>query len=251
MRIPIGKLSGAPSSSRAEAREKTGSDFESLSFTVMPQNRERWIFSCDANGQPQTGIERGDGPLSLAFRNFPAGCVRVFLVPRRFRRRVGDLIDPVATRKGAICRVFHHDGSAERIVKLAESDEIPAGSYQFIARSLPVGWLEAEENMLLADDVISDHQFASLVIRLPFNKRFDHDSDLVQTPEIAERQPAHRLCSNFGNNLSIRTGFIAALDPEPLQSSLVNKRAAMYVIRPETAAQWPVHDALRMSSAQG
>jgi len=165
---------------RAEAQEKAGGDFENLNFAVMPRNSERWIFSCDVNGHSQTGIEQGNGPISIGLRNFPAGCVRVSLVPRQLEWRAGDPIEPVATRQGAICRrVFYHDGSAERIVKLADSDEIPAGSYQFVARSFPLGWSEAGEAALLAGDVVSDRQFASLVIRLPFKKRFGYDNGIV------------------------------------------------------------------------
>ncbi len=237
---------------RAEGNEKSGHDSEELKFTVMPRNSERWIFSCDANGHLQTGIEQGEGPVSIALRNFPAGCVRVYLVPRQFGWRVGDPIEPVATRTGEICRrVFHHDGCAERIVKLAESDEIPAGSYQLIARSFPLGWYEAGETTLLADDVVSDRRFASLVIRLPFSKRFGYDNGVVLTPEIAGRPLAHRPYFRFVNNFPIGTDVYAALDPDALPAGLVGKRAAIYVIRHETAAQWSVSSALNDISGPG
>src|SRR5882672_2865074 len=59
---------------RAEGRVKTGEDFEKLNFAVMPRNSKRWIFSCDVNGHSQTGIDQGNGPISIGLRNFPAGC---------------------------------------------------------------------------------------------------------------------------------------------------------------------------------
>ncbi len=245
-------MAGRTFTIRAAVSQEKDRDFEDLKFTVMPRNRERWIFACDANGRLQTGIEQGNGPVSLALRNFPAGCVRVYLVPRQFGWRVGDPIEPVTTHKGAICsRLFHHDGSAEHIVKLAESHEIPAGSYQFIARAFPPGWYEAEETTLLADDVVSDRRFASLVIRLPFNKRFGYDNGIVLTPEIAGRPLAHRPYFKFVNNFPIGTDVYAALDPDALPSGLVSQRAVVYVIQHKTAAQWSVSSALNDISGPG
>ncbi len=247
-----GETAGRTLTIRAKVSGEPRPDSEQLKFTVMPRNNDRWIFSCDANGQMQTGIEQGRGPISIALRNFPAGCVRVYLVPRQFGWRAGDPIDPIATRNGSICRrVFRHDGSAETIVNLADSDEIPAGSYQFIARSFPLGWYEAEEPRLLADDVVSDRRFASLVIRLPFNKRFGYDNGIVLTPEISGRPLAHRPYFRFVNNFPIGTDVYAALDPDALPAGLVGKRAAIYVIRHQTAAQWSMSSMLDDISGPG
>jgi hypothetical protein len=230
---------------RAEARGKTGHGLENLDFAVMPAESSRWIFSCDANGRLQTGIEQRNGSISIALRNFAAGCVRVFLVPRQAGWRVGDPVVPVATRKGASCRrVFLHDGSSERIVKLAESYEIPAGTYQFIARSFPLGWDEAGEATLLADDVVSDRQFASLVIRLPFKKRLGLDDGVVLTPENAGHLPADRPDVRFVNISPNGSGVKPARGPDALPLRLSGRRPAIHVIRHETAAQWSVCNAL-------
>ena len=198
---------------RAVVSEGSGHDFEDLKFAVMPRSSERWVFSCDATGHLQTGIDQGSGPVSIALRNFPEGSVRVYAVPRQFTWRVGDPIEPVATRKAAICsRTFHHDGAAERIVRLAESDEIPAGTYQFIARWFQHGRYEAGEAALLADDVVSDRRFASIVVRLPFKKRFGYDNGFVLTPEAAGRPLAHRPYFRFVNSIPIGTDVYAAMD---------------------------------------
>jgi hypothetical protein len=228
---------------RAESRGNTGHDLENLNFAVMPLKHSRWIFSCDASGQLQTSIEQRSGPISIALRNFPAGCVRVSLVPRQSRWRVGDPIVPVSTRGGSICRrVFHHDGSAERIVKFAQSDDIPAGSYQFVARSFQLGWNEAGETAMLADDVVSDRQFASLVIRLPFDKRFGHDDGVLLTPENAGPL-VHWPQFKFVRRTPIGTEVSAARHPASRPSDLAGKRAEIYDIRQETAPRWSVVNA--------
>ena len=227
-------------------------EFEDLKFTVTLRNKVRRVFPCDGRGRLQTGIEKGEGRVSAALHHFPAGCVRIYLVPRQFGWRPGDPIAPVITHKGAVCsRLFYHDGSAERIVVLGESEDIPAGSYQLIARAFPPGWHEAEDLVLLRDDIVSDRRFASLVIRLPFNKRFGYDNGIVLTPEIAGRPLGHRPYFRFVNNFPVGTDVYAALDPDALPAGLVSKRAAIYVIQHKTAGEWGASSALNDISGPG
>jgi hypothetical protein len=173
---------------RASAKEKIVRDFEELKYTVTPRERRRRIFACDARGRILTGIEQGRAPVTIALHNVGAGLVRVSAGPRQSGWRTGDPIDPVGTRKGAICsRLFHHDGSRELIVKLAESHDMPSGSYQFIARAFPPGWHEAGESTLLPDDVVSDRGFASLEIKLPFNDCSGYGNAIGPPTAIAGR----------------------------------------------------------------
>jgi len=236
---------------RAGSSERRDAESEDLKFTVTLRNKLRRIFPCDARGRLKTGIEKGRRPISVALHHFPAGCVRVYLVPRQFGWRVGDPIAPVAMRKGVCSRLFYHAGSAERIITLADSHDIPAGSYQFIARAYPPGWHEAEEPILLRDDIVSDRRFASLVVRLPFNKRFGYENGIVLTPEIAGRPLAHRPYFRFVNNFPVGTDVYAALDPDALPAGLVSKRAAVYVIQHKTAPEWSASSALNDISGPG
>jgi hypothetical protein len=135
-------------------------EFEDMRFAIMLADREPRLFSCDPLGRLQTGIEQGAGQVAVALRNFPAGCIRIFLVRRQFGWRIGDPIEPVGTRGAAIIRTVDHDGSAMRILMIARSAELEQGSYQFIARAFPPGWYAADEHNLLAGDVVSDRRFA-------------------------------------------------------------------------------------------
>jgi hypothetical protein len=226
---------------RAQVSRKNDCDVEDLKFTVTPRDRNRRIIPCGATGRPKPSIEAGKGPVSIALQNFKAGCVRVYLVPGRCGWRAGDPIDPVLTRKGAICsRLFYHNGSSELIVTLAESQDIPAGSYQFIARAFPPGWHEAEELTLLPDDVVSDRRFASLVVRHPLNQR-----------EIAERPLAQRSYFTLSCNFPIGTDVYAALDSGPMPSAFVRPRAAINVIQHSVASRWGASRALNVISGPG
>ena len=213
---------------RVTRRRKGKPEFEDLTFSIAPRDGEPRLFSCDSRGRLQTGIEQDAGQVAVALHNFRAGCVRIFLVRRQFGWRIGDPIEPASTRDGAAgIRTFNHDGSATRIVVITNSSELEPGSYQFIARTFPVGWYEADEQSLLPGDVLSDRRFASLVIRLPFNKLFDYDNGIVLTPEIAGRPLAHRPYFRFVNNFPKGTDVYAALDPDALPPGIVGQRAAI------------------------
>lgn len=245
-------LGGRTLAVRVARPRKSRPDFEDLKLAITPHDREPWLFACDAEGRLQTGLEHGAGQLYIALHNLPAGCVRIFLVHRQFGWRIGDPIEPVSTRDGATAiRTLNHDGSTTRVVTLYNSADLQPGSYQFIARAFPVGWYEADEQSLLAGDIVSDRRFASLVIRLPFAKRFAYDNGITLTPEIAGRPLAHRPYFHFVNNFPKGTDVYAALDPDALPQGLVSQRAAIYVIQHKTAAQWSGSSALDDVSGPG
>jgi hypothetical protein len=224
---------------------------ETLRFTLAADRAPR-LFSCDADGRLQSGLEHGKGEVALALAGFARGCVRVFIVPRQFGWRPGDPIAPARLREGrAAVRTFEHDGQAFRIVELARAGELEPGSYQFIARAFRPGWHAADEPVLLAEDIVADARFASLVVRWPFRWLHGFDNGVVLTPEIAGRPLAHRPYFRFVNNFPKGTDVYAALDPDALPAGLVSQRAAIYVIRHKSAAEWAASNALVDISGPG
>jgi hypothetical protein len=232
-------------------RGESKPEVDELRVAIAPLDREPRLYACDPRGRLQTGIEHGAGQVALALHNFPAGCVRIFLVRRQFGWRIGDPIEPAGTRGAAAIRTLMHDGSAMSIVTIAHGAEFEPGAYQFIARAFPAGWYAADEPTLLAGDTVSDRRFASLVVRLPFRKRFGFDNGIVLTPQLAGRPLAHRPYFRFVNNFPKGSDVYAALDPDALPPGLVSQRAAIYVIRHKTAAQWSASAALDDISGPG
>lgn len=220
-------------------------EFGSLKYSVIRDVRQRWLHACDDEGRLQTALVQGKEHLRVALHHFPAGCVRIYLVRRQFGWRVGDAIDPVHHL------TVKHDGQEERILALVDSTQLPPGSYQFIARVFQPGQYDADEDSLLIDDVVSDRRFASVVIRLPFHRRFGDANGLVLTPEVAGHPLSHRPYFRFANNFPKGTDVYAALDPDALPPGLVSQRAAIYVIRHKTAAQWGASTALDDISGPG
>jgi hypothetical protein len=224
---------------------------ETLKFSVTPPGPEPRLFVCDAGGRPQTGIEYGSGDVAVALHRFPAGCVRVFMVPRQFGWRVGDPIEPVKALGESQVHTLTHDGTSMQIVVLKRGSAVPPGSYQFIARAFPPGWYQADAPHLLADDVVSDRRFASLVVRLPYRRRFGFVNGLTLTPRIAGRPLSHRPYFRFTSNFPKGTDVYAALDPDALPQGLVSQRAALYVIRHKSAADWAASNVLDDISGPG
>jgi len=202
------------------------------------------LFSCDAEGRLQTGIEFGRGAAAVALDGFPAGCIRLFVVRRRFGWRVGDPIEPAVSDGRSHVLTIRHDGARHRVVPL-HGERLRPGAYQFIARAYPPGWFEADADHLLETDVVSDRRFASLVVRWSFGKRFGSENGVVLTPQIAGRPLAHQPYFRFVDNFPKGTDVYAALDPDALPAGLIGRRAAIYVIRHKTAAQWAASTALQ------
>jgi Chlorophyllase enzyme len=237
---------------RVTSRGRRKLKLERLKFSVDVRARKPRVFSSDRDGRLLTGIEQDKGEVAVTLQNFPAGCVRVFLVRRQFGWREGDPIGPVHTSDGTVVvKTIRHNGSASRVIVIARSGELAPGSYQFIARVFRPGWFEADEATLLPSDVVSDRRFASLVIRLPFDKRFGYKNGIVLTPQIAGHPLAHRPYFQFANNFPKGTDVYAALDPDALPQGLVSQRAAIYVIQHKTAAQWSASNSLDDISGPG
>jgi hypothetical protein len=204
-----------------------------LNFVVALRSKRPRIFHCDADGRLLTGVDKGKAPVSIALHNLPAGFVRVFLVPRQFGWQIGDPIEPVVTRESIPCKwLFHHDGIAKRVIDLTESRDIPAGGYQFVARAIPSGGHDAEEPFLLRNDVISDRQSASLVVRLPFNRRSGSDP---LTTGFSRPPLTNRHCLKL-NNSPRGTVVYAAFDGDARTSALDSKGPAIYVVRHRSPA---------------
>lgn len=146
-------------SGRTIGREKHLLD--ELKFAIAAESSKPRLFSSDQGGRLQTNLEQGrDGIIAVNLRNFPKGCVRVFVVRRQFGWRVGDPIEPVITRKGALAIItITHDGSRHHIVNIVPVEILNAGSYKFIARAYRPGWYNADELTFLQSDIVSDQAF--------------------------------------------------------------------------------------------
>ena len=222
---------------------------QALTFRILDRDKQSRLFVTDRNGHLVTGLEEGE--VGVTLRNFPVGCVRIFVVRRQFGWRPGDPIDPVRTRRGVPLVSTLRVENASRYVRLATADELGPGSYQFIARAFRPGWYEADELSLLRGDVVSDRRFSSLVIRHPFKLRFGDYNGIVLTPPVAGRPLAHRPYFQFVNNFPKGTDVYAAIDPDALPGGLVSTRAAIYVIQHKSAADWTASTALADISGPG
>jgi hypothetical protein len=225
---------------------------QTLTLTVRGGDHHPRVFSSDPDGRLVTGLEVGKSEVGVTLLNFPAGCVRVFVVARQFGWRVGDPIEPIRSRDGApLVATVRIDRGGAQYVRIAEAQELGSGSFQFIARAFPPGWYEGDEQVLLQGDVLSDARFASLVVRLGFRQKFGYDNGIVLTPQIAGRPVAHRPYFRFVDNFPKGTDVYAALDPDALPAGLISKRAAIYVVQHKSAAQWSASSALADISGPG
>jgi dienelactone hydrolase len=226
---------------------------EEWSLPLLLEDREDapFLFSSDREGRLQTGVEQ-DSELGVTLRNFPAGCVRLFMVTRQFGWRVGDPIAPARDRRNrALVATTRVSGERGVYLPLAHSSDVVPGSYQFIARPYRPGWFDADEPRLLRTDVISDLSFASLVVRVPFNRKLGFENGVVLTPRIAGRPLAHRPYFHFLDNFPKGTDVYAALDPDALPPGLVSTRAAVSVIEHKSNADWLASSSLVDISGPG
>jgi hypothetical protein len=209
-----------------------------LSFGVAQQGKRPRAIVSDASGRLVTGFVRGEADVSVAFRNVPPGCIKAILVPRQFRWRVGDPIDPVSGSTGEpIIATGRVPEDGRLVLRLWRRDEVRAGSYQIIARAFVPGWFEADADYLLPSDIVPHGRMSSLVVRWPPDGRI-FQNGVVLTPEITGHPLTHAPYFQFVNNFPQGTDVWAAIDPDALPSGLVSQRAAIYVIAHKTAAQW-------------
>ena len=213
-------------------------------FTVVRGTGPR-IFSSDAHRRIVTGFLHGEAKLMVALRRFPVGCVRIFVVRRRYGWHCGDPIEPLRDVTGRpVVKTVEVGNQGTAIVEMVERGQIEAGSYQFIARAFRPGWWRADDDRLLADDIVSNRRFASLVIRVSPKVAGWIENGVILTPEIAGRPLQHQPCCQFLNNFPFGTDVYAAFDPGALPPGLVTQRAAIYVIQHKSAADWAVSNAL-------
>jgi dienelactone hydrolase len=230
---------------RANEPEQAEVDEHRLRVRVTPRAAEPAVFPADTRGHLQTGLVRGDGDVSALLYAFPRGCVRLFLVPRQFHWRLGDPIEPVQTL------TVDHDGAPARLITIARSENLQIGSYQIIARPYRAGWYLADEESIQAEDIITNRRLASIVVRVPIELDPGYANGLVLTREASGRPLSHRPYFNFVDNFPVGTDVYAALDPDRLPAGLVSQRAAIYVIRHKTAAEWSASSALTDISGPG
>jgi hypothetical protein len=203
------------------------------------------VYPCDEQGRMVTGFLHGEAALTIGLRRFPAGCVRIFVVRRQYGWYPGDPIQPVRDATGRpLVSVVQVGKQGTATVCLADRRQIEPGSYQFIARAFRPGWWSADDDRLLADDVVSDRRFASLVIRVTAKLAGWYENGVVLTPEIAGRPLGHRPYFRFLNNFPTGTDVYASLDPGALPPNVVTQKAAIYVIRHKSAADWAASKAL-------
>src|SRR5262249_50784417 len=92
-------LGGRPLTLRAYPAGKPAAA-TSLRIAVAASGKRPQVMAADAGGRLMTGCMRGESDVFVALRNFAPRCAKVFLVPRQFRWRPGDPIDPVRGRDG-------------------------------------------------------------------------------------------------------------------------------------------------------
>jgi hypothetical protein len=159
------------------------------------------VYPCDSTGHLITGFVRGEIDLAVQLRRFPPGCVRVFAVPRQYDWRPGDPIEPVHDTAGKpLVETVRIKEDGVALIRFRSRQQVPAGSYQFIARHFVPGWYNADYDRLLAEDVVSNRRVASLVVRLPGQLAGLIENGVVLTPEIAGRPMPHRPYFQFLNN---------------------------------------------------
>ncbi len=230
--------------------EKDAPFEQRIAFRIRAQ-RAPCIAVTDPSGRLLTGLAERQHEFRLSLRNFPEGCVRVFVVPRQFGWRVGDAIEPARSSDGTpMIRTFRQGNTGSGFLRLGAA-ELPPGSYQFIARAFPPGSDEADELRLLAQDIVSHRRCASLVIRPGLARRPRFSNGVTLTPQITGRPLPHRPYFHFVDNFPKGTDVYAALDPDALPSGLVGKRAAIYVIRHKSAGDWSSSNALADISGPG
>ena len=230
---------------------EAGKPATALKLAVAAGSKHPQVMASDGRGKLLTGCVRGETDVFAALRNFPARCVKIFLVPRQFRWRAGDPIDPVRRRDGSpaiVTALVPADGKL--VQPLWSRDEIRPGSYQLIARSFVAGWFEADADRLLPDDILSGERMSALVVRLPDLGRII-ENGVVLTPDISGHPLSHPPYFRFTNNFPKGTDVWAAIDPDALPPNLKSQRAAIYVIAHKTAAQWNASNALTDVSGPG
>lgn len=221
-------------------------------LSISKRGRRPLVMPTDTSGRLRTGILVGSQDVAVTVRNFPNGCLRLFLVPRQFDWLVGDPISPVVDASGApVASTVEMDDEGSVVVPLWPRERTRPGSYQVVARPYRPGWWDADDLVLLPADVVSSRRFTSIVVRSPRELVTFNDGGGALTPEIAGRPVAGAPYFQFVNNFPKGTDVYAALDPAALPPGLVSQKAAIYVIAHKTAADWALSTSLTDVSGPG
>jgi hypothetical protein len=221
-------------------------------FRVSKLGRRPQVYPCDKEGRLRTGVMVGKEDVAVVLRNFPKGCVRVYMVPRQFDWQPGDPIEPVRDANGAPLMIRARvEDSTQVVVPLWSRDRVRTGSYQFVARVYRPGWYDADEMVLHTDDVVSSRRMTSLVVRKDMFLVKAVWMGCVLAPEVAGRPLVSTPYFEFVNNFPVGTDVYAALDPEGLPPGLVGQKAAIYVVPHKTQAEWAISNLLNDVSGPG
>jgi dienelactone hydrolase len=225
--------------------EKTRGAGLTAHFAVAERGKRPQVVPSDLHGLLLTGVLRGKEDVAVTFRNFPAGCVRIYLVHRQFHWQPGDRLATVKGRDGRpIAMTLVADDEGRGTARLWRREQLRRGSYQIVARAFRPGWYQADEDRLLATDVLSSRRITSFVVRATLAEIGMYENGVFLTPELAGRPLPHAPYFTFVNNFPKGTDVWAALDPGALPAGLNTQRAAIYVIRHKTAAEWAASTAL-------
>ena len=243
------ELGGRTLSVQARAAKRTAAK---ATLAISEVARRPLLLPTDEGGRLRTGVLAGDADIAVTVRNFPAGCLRLFLVPRQFEWHVGDRIEPVRDAAGVpVVVTTRVDDSGSAVVSLLSRERALPGSYQVVARAYRPGTWDADDLVVLAGDVLSSRRFTSIVVRSPIELVSFEDGGTVLTPEIAGRPVPGAPYFQFVNNFPKGTDVYAALDPAALPAGLVGQKAAIYVIPHRSAADWALDTSLTDVSGPG
>ena len=228
--------------------EDQGKIVVTLPFRFADVFRRRVLYASNSEGQLINGFELAKADVYATGRNFTAGStIRVFLVERQFDWQVGNHIRPVTLNSGRMAVETVHLGEEQTTftLRLAVSEEIASGSYDFIARVYREGFYNVNEMVLQQEDTVSSRLISSLVVRQDFYTTKTVLGGCANAQEIAGRLIIGPPYFKFTNNFPVGTDVWAALDPAGLDPSLIGKKVAVYVIQHKTTAQWAADQSLQ------
>src|SRR5207245_1187364 len=160
-------LGGRAFSLRAIPTKSESKGSSEARFAITGASRNPQVFPCDSGGRLVTSFVRGEADILVGLRNFLPGCLRIFAVTRQFGWRPGDPLEPARDASSQpVSLTVWIDREGLTTVRLLSREHVREGSYQFVARHFSPGWYDADNDRLLAGDVLSNRRISSLVVRL-------------------------------------------------------------------------------------
>lgn len=204
------------------------------------------LVAVDDAGGLRGGFETGERDAVLAIHRAPPWeRARAYLVPRQHVWRTGDPIRPVFLAGGREARADLSLKRGSGLIRLAKTDELRAGAYDFIVRHMRYGWEDDDELFLRPDDLVGGRWTTGLVVREPF-----WPSKMIRGGCVNEqRQMVGRAIGiwpyiQYTDVFQVGENIYGALDPAALDPSLISKMVALYVVDHKTPAQWTADGSL-------